>query len=268
MFKQKLFLSITFFFLLIIIYFILQLDFSIVSKNSILINISDVHELTINQKSLPDDYHIYLDSLNNLKPVSYQPDYHDLFGLDEPETDSIGIIFNDNSILTVFLGNKIDENEGVYIRFSDSDTVYECSKEIINIVNEKPDPFREYSLFGSITLNSVIAMNIQSSESNLYAIEDSYAVWTDQISGEKLNRSKVHNVINRLLNLRARLSTEVFDQIEFYYLVQLESSNGETFSINISDQKDVYVISSNKGTLFSIAKKELEFLGFQLGDFQ
>jgi hypothetical protein len=269
MFKKRLIAYILFFILLIVVYVCITENDLNSENTSLSVNIKKVEFIEINNKALSKEYIPYLRGLNSLKIISFSEEYLDLFGLRESNADKIEIFYNDGSSLNIYSGKLNNDRTNVYIRLENSDSVYECDKLLLNIINEKPDSLKEYSLLDSIPLNSVIAIKIISNLMNISVIKDIDNIWIDQNSGFEMNQLKIQNLINRILNLRALKYKSELDNLRFTQFIEIETSTGQSFSLKISpDKNNNYLIQNERGILYFLDNKKMDFMEIDLTQLQ
>ena len=232
-------------------------------------NNRDIRAVEINGKPLAGKFIESLTSLNNLRLISRKKDYHSLFGLEENKGDLITLFFNNNETINFYAGSRNSDNHSIYIRLENNNDVFEAGSELVDIINEKPDLNREFSIIEPNPLSSYIAIEIEMDFQKLYITEDSENEWIDQISGISLSSLKVQNLINKITNLRAPLSDVPAENYKQNIRIQLERLNGQVYSMEIGYvDKNYMYIKNNSNSLFIIESNMLDFLNLTIEDLQ
>jgi hypothetical protein len=265
--KKRYFPSFYFFpliFFLLIIFFQRETEFTVPVK----LQMNGIDQISLNGKILSDTFIGDLQSLQNLRPVSYSSRYFDQMGLSEDKADLLKISYMNGSTKVILTGQTKENNTRVYIRFEGSETIYEASGSFLNILNEKEDPHREFSLLGKINLTSIIAIELKHDSIHLYLTENGTGFWIDQISGTEINRLKIQNVINKILNLQVMDDTG--NQVSFKEtdFIRLETIEGQEYSFLIdgTSADTVYILDNINNKEYKVIRKKVDFLGLKLID--
>ncbi len=266
--KKLLFFSIIALILLILVIYVYS-EKSTFESGENLLEIDQVMEIKINGKKLSDDYLPYLESINKARVVSYDRKDFDQLGLAINERDHIELILNDGNICNVYSGYTGDKGRTIFISINNTGITYEANTDFLNIINAKPYSGMDYPVMDYIELGSIIAVQVISSRINLVFTEDVDNQWMDQVSGENLNRLKVQNYLNKIINLRAvKEGNNIFNDNNSI-LIRIETINGLTITINfIEVDSNYFCVIGENGFIGRIEKAKVGFLFNSLSDFQ
>lgn len=264
--NKRITISLIYLITLIILYAIPTMNYRHV-KNDISIQFDRIVELSINDKVLNEEFYVYLESLKNARTVSYDSSYFSQMGLGENEADQIKILYNDGSSDCIYTGMTREKGTRIYLRFKDSDTIFEVNGEIGEILNEKPDSTREYTLLESVQVTSVIAVRIESREKNMVFILNEENEWTDQISGKELNKLEIQNLIFKIINLRVSDRNEADSFFNPSATVQIETKEGQVFNLQFDTNEESHIfIRKNNKKNYKVIKDKINFLNFNFSD--
>ena len=240
-------------------------------QNIPFIPVKGITRLSINGKPLPGEFINNLSLISESRIMSREKQYFNRFGLDDDTADIVSIAYQNGFHLDIFTGDTKENLKKMYIRLSDSEIVYEISGDFLDIVREKDDDTREYSLIKSHFQSSVIALKIISPSQNLYITENTDGSWIDQNSGFELDRIKVRRLISKVHNLLGKKSDSPMETNPDIsdFTIEMENLDGSYEKIVFSHtEKDPVDVQNTSGEKYKIEKNKLDFLSIAVEDLQ